>query len=175
VVLGEVLKNNVLRSRLVSCSRANGEFFGKLVSYLSIGANLGFFLAILLSGNRPVNKEEINVVKLQTLERVVDGPEDVIVTVQMVPDLCGHEDVGTLDGGIGLEEITDTLTDLILVPVEPGTIEVTVAYVKSSGNGVVSLALGALTGESAEANGGHLNAIAQSKCFSGRHCEYDCV
>ena len=74
---------------------------GKASLYLSIRANLGLLLAILLGSNGPVDKEEVNVVELHTLERVVDGPEDVIVTVQVVPDLGGHEDIRTLDGGVG--------------------------------------------------------------------------
>ena len=107
-----------------------------------------------------MNEEEINVVKLHTLKRVVDGPENVLAAVKVVPDLCGDEDVGTLNGRVGLEEVTDSVTNLVLVEVEPGTVKVTVAGGKSSGDGSVGLAIGALASEGAEADGGHLHAIA---------------
>jgi hypothetical protein len=116
-----------------------------------------------------VNQEQVDVVKLEALEGVIDGPEDVVVAVEVVPDLGGHEDVRSLDGGVLLEEIADTLANLVLVQVEPGTVKVTVASAQSSGNGSIGLALGALAGESAETDGGDLNPVAQCESLSVGH------
>lgn len=138
-------------------------------SYLSIRADLGLLLSLLLGGNGPVDEEEIDIVELHPLEGVLNGPEDVIVTVQVVPDLGGHEDVRTLDGGVGSEEIADSITHLVLIHVEPGAVQVTVASVESAGDGGVGLALGALTGEGTETNSGERNSVAQCASLSRRH------
>lgn len=139
---------------------------GESSSHLSIGTDQRLTLAVLLASNRPVDKEEVHVVELETLERVVEGPEDVIVAVQVVPDLGAHEDVLTLDGGVGLEEIMDGVPDLTLIEVEPRAVKLTVAYLEGSRDGGVGLALGALVGEGTEANGGHFHAVGQCVSLS---------
>lgn len=116
-----------------------------------------------------MDQEEVDVVKLQALERVINGPEDVLVAVQVVPHLGADEDILALDGGVLLEEVADTVTHLILVQVEPGTVQVTVACPQGTHDRIVGLALGALAGEGAEANTGDLDPVAQSEGLSVGH------
>ena len=138
-VLGEVLLDNVL----------------------SVAANLGHVLVVLLGGNGPVDKEEVNVVHLQLLERAVERPLDLLGLVQVVPDLCADEEILAGDAGVGLEEVADGVANLILVLVEPCAVEMAVANLKGFGDGLVCLALGALVGEGAEADGGDLDAVRE--------------
>lgn len=126
-----------------------------------------------------MNQEEINVVQTKTLEGVVDRPLNILGAVEVVPHLGADEDVLTLDGGVGLQEVTDTLTNLTLVEIKPGTIQVTVTNVQSSGDSSVGLTLGALAGEGTEADARNLDAVAQCKGLSARHdgcgCEINWV
>ena len=100
-------------------------------TYLAVGANLGLLLSLLLSGNGPVNKEEVDVVESQALQRVLRRPDDILITVQVVPDLGAHEDVLTLDRGVLLKEVPDGFTNLALIEIEPGTVQVSVAGTES--------------------------------------------
>ena len=118
-----------------------------------------------------MHQVQVNVVELQALEGVLDGPEDILVTVQVVPDLGAHEDVLPLHGRVLLEEVSDTITDLVLVEVVPGTVEVTVTGTESSGDGVVGLALGTLASEGTEADTGDLDPVAQGKSGCVGHVE----
>ena len=170
MVLREVFEDHVLYTGLIGARVIGGGGGGaEELIYLSIGADLGLLLGLLLGGNGPVNEEEVDVVEPHPLEGVLKGPEDVIVTVQVVPDLGGHENVLTLDGGVGGEEIMDCITHLVLVEVEPGAIQVTVASVESSSDGGVGLALGALASEGTETDGGELDSVAQCASLSSRH------
>lgn len=66
---------------------------GRVYAHLAIRANLGSLLVLLLGSNRPVNQEQVDIVELEALEGVLDGPEDVVVAVKVVPDLGADEDV----------------------------------------------------------------------------------
>lgn len=138
-------------------------------AYLAVRANLRLTLAILLGSNGPVNEEHINVVKSKTLQRVVNGPEDVLITVEVVPHLGADEDVLTLHGGVLLQEVTDTLTNLTLVQVVPGTVQVTVTGLQGSGDSSIGLALGTLTSEGTKADARNLDAVAQCESLSVGH------
>lgn len=116
-----------------------------------------------------MDKEEVNVVQSESLQGVINGPLDVLGTVEVIPDFSADEDVFPLDGGVLLEEVMDTITNLILVEVEPGTVQVTVSGLEGLGDSLVGLALGALTGEGTETDTGDLNAIAQRESLSVRH------
>jgi len=116
-----------------------------------------------------VNEEEVHVVELQTLQRVFDRPDDILVAMQVVPDLGAHEDVLTLDRRVLLEEFADGITDLLLVLVEPGTVEVPVTSAKGVESGIVGLALGTLAGEGAETDTGDSDAVVELEGLSGRH------
>jgi hypothetical protein len=100
-----------------------------------------------------VNKEQVNVVQTEVVERVLERPLDLLRLVEVVPDLCANEDILALDARVLLEEVANSGTDLVLVLVEPGTVKVSVASLQSVQSSLVRLALGALVGEGAEANG----------------------
>jgi len=116
-----------------------------------------------------VDEEEVNVVKLQTLQRVLDGPDDILVAVQVVPDLGAHKNVLTLDRRVLLEEVADSITDLLLVLVEPGTVEVSVTSAKGVESGIVGFTLGALAGEGTETDTGDGDAVVELEGLSRRH------
>lgn len=116
-----------------------------------------------------MNEEKVNVVELQTLQRVLDRPDDIFVAVQVVPDLGAHKDVLTLDRRVLLEEVADGITDLLLVLVEPGTVKVSVTSAKGVKSGLVGLTLGALTGEGTETDTGDGDAVVELEGLSGRH------
>lgn len=116
-----------------------------------------------------MDQVEVHVVQLQALQGVLDGPEDIIVAVEVVPHLGADEDVGPLDGGVGLQEIVDSITNLVLVEVVPGAVQVTVSSVERNGDSIVSLALGALASEGTEANRGDGDSVAQCVGLSVRH------
>lgn len=78
------------RSALVGQKKVRGT---RACSHLSIGTNLGSLLILLLRGNGPVHQEQVDIVELEALEGVLDGPENVVVAVKVVPDLGGYEDV----------------------------------------------------------------------------------
>ena len=144
-------------------------------AYLAVRANLGLVLTVLLGGNGPVDKEQVNVVGLELLERVLERPLHVLGTVQVVPDLGADKDVLALDGGVLLQEVLQSITDLVLVQVVPGAVQVSVAGLEGLGDSSVGLALGALAGEGTEADGGDGDAVAELEGFSVRHCDgYTC-
>lgn len=118
-----------------------------------------------------MDQVEVDVVQLQALQGVLDGPEDIVVAVEVVPHLGADEDVGPLNGGVGLQEVLDSITNFILVEVVPSAVQVTVSGVESNGDSVVSLALGALASEGSEANRGDGDSVVQCVGLSVRHVE----
>lgn len=116
-----------------------------------------------------MDEEEVNVVDLELLEGALNRPLHILGAVEVVPDLGADEDVLTLDGGVGSEEVLDGITNLTLVQVVPGTVEVTVSGVESAGDGLVGLTGGTLVGEGTETDAGDLDAVAKSEGLSGRH------
>lgn len=131
---------------------------------LSVRANLGVVVGVLFSSDGPVNEEEVNVISAKVVEGVLQRPLDILGLVKMVPDLCGDEDILTLHTRVAVDKVAHSLTNLILVAVEPGTVEVTVSGLESLSDGLVGLALGTLTGEGAKAEAWHLDAVVESKC-----------
>lgn len=138
-------------------------------TYLAVRTNLGLLLGLLLRSNGPVNQEEVNVIELQVLQRVVERPLNILGPVQMVPDFSAHEKVLTLDRGVFLEEVLDRLANLILVQVEPSTIQVSVTGTETMECGLVRLALVALTREGTEANTRNGNSVAELERLAVRH------
>jgi hypothetical protein len=100
-----------------------------------------------------VNKEQVNVVQTEVVERALERPLDFLRLVEVVPDLCADENILALDARVLLEEVANSGTDLVLVLVEPGAVKVSVASLQGVQSGLVRLTLGALIGEGAEANG----------------------
>lgn len=127
---------------------------------LALLVQLGHVLVILLGGNGPVDKEQVNVVETEVVERVLERPLDLVGLVKVVPHLGADENVLALDARVVLEEVADSGTDLVLVLVEPGAVEVSVARLQSVKSGLVGLALGALVGKGAEANSCSLRLAA---------------
>jgi hypothetical protein len=119
-------------------------------THLAIWPDLGLVLRFLFGGNGPVNQEEVHMAELELSKGVVEGPEDVLVSVQVVPDLGGDEDILPLDGGVLPQEILEGLADLVFILVEPGTVKVTVPSAQGVQNRVVGLPLGVLVGEGAK-------------------------
>ena len=128
---------------------------------LAIGADLGHVVLVLLGGDGPVDEEEVDVVNLELVERVLQAPLDVLGLVQVVPDLGADEDVLALDVLVVLEELGKRLADLILVLVEPRAVKVTVADLKGLLDGSIGLALGTLVGKGAESDGGNSHSIVE--------------
>ncbi|KAI6755864.1 hypothetical protein HG531_004970 [Fusarium graminearum] len=113
---------------------------------LAIRADLGLVVVALLGSDRPVDEEEVNVVK-----------------AEVVPDLCANEEILALDAVVLGEEITDGLANLALVQVEPSAVEVSVAGLEGGNDSLVGLALGALVSKGAKAHTGHLDTIVEGK------------
>lgn len=165
-VLGEVFQDDVLFVYWLVAVQT--EDSGSQ-NYLSIRADLGLLLRLLLCGNRPVDQVEVDVVDLELLQGVLKRPDDILVAVQVVPDLGADENILALDRGVLLEEILDGIADLVLVLVEPGAIQVSVSGLESTSDSVVGLAFSTLAGEGSEPNSGDLNAVAESESDTGRH------
>jgi len=142
---------------------------------LAISTDLGLVVLVLLSGDGPVDEEEVNVVKTKVVERVLERPLDLLRLVEVVPDLCADEDVLTLDTVVLSEEITHGLANLTLVQVEPSAVEVSVTSLESSGDSLVGLALGALIGKGAKAHGGHLDTVVEGEDSLVRNGHFDGV
>lgn len=137
-----------------------------VVIYLAVGADLGAGIGVLLGGDGPMDEEEVDVVELEPLEGVVERPLDLILLVQVVPDLGADEEIGALDACVFLQEVPDGLADLVLVEVEPGAVEVPVAGPQGMDHGGIGLAFGALVGEGAEAYRGDGNPVVQFESYS---------
>lgn len=142
---------------------------------LALLVQLGHVLVVLLGGDGPVDEEEVDVVKAELLEGVVERPLDLLRLVQVVPDLSAHEEVGALDVAVLLEEVADGLTDLVLVLVEPGAVEVAIAGLQRGHGGIVGLAGVAIAGEGAEADGGDDHAVVEGEALAVRHVCGMCV
>lgn len=117
-----------------------------------------------------MDEEEVDIVELQLAEAVVDAPLDVGGGVEVLPDLCGDEEVLAADVGVGVEELADAGADLVLVQVEPGAVEVAVAGLEGGDDGAVRLAWLADAGEGAEAQGGHQPAVVELEHGAVCHC-----
>lgn len=140
---------------LLHCSPGGLGVLGQLLldDVLALLVQLGHVLVILLSGDGPVDEEQVNVVQAEVVERVLERPLDLLGLVKVVPDLCANEDILTLDARVLLEEVANSGANLILVLVEPGTVKVSVTSLQCVQSGLVRLALGALVGEGTEADG----------------------
>ena len=115
---------------------------GLAETYCSVGANLGLVVGRPLDGNGPVHQEQINVVELQVLERVVQRPLDwtesdgrvccsrereltLIGLVEVVPHFCADEEILARNlSGLLLQKVGDGIANLGLVLVEPRAVEV---------------------------------------------------
>lgn len=120
-----------------------------------------------------MDEEKVDVVGLESPQRVIDRPADVFRAVQVVPDLGANEDVGALDGGVRLEEVLESIANLALVEVVPGAVQVPVSDLKGLGDSAVGLALSTLAGEGTEPHTGDGDTIAELEGLSVRHCKVD--
>lgn len=85
----------------------------------------------------PVNEVEIEVVELELLQGVVVCSLDIGWAVSVVPELAGDEEVLSLDAR--LEQLFESLTDLVLVLVDAGEVEVLVARLDGVDDGGLDL------------------------------------
>lgn len=106
-------------------------------------------------------KEQINVVESHLLKRALHRPLDLIRFVQVIPHLCGHENILSLHGLVLLEEVANSVSNFGFVQVEPSAVQMSVTNFESTHNGLISLALGTFVGKSAEPNTRDFNAIIQ--------------
>lgn len=83
-------------------------------------------LAHQRESHRPVDQVEVEVVKLQLGEGVVERLLDMLRAVGVVPQLGGDEKVLSLETKV-LQALVETLSDLLLVLVDLGQIKVTVS------------------------------------------------
>ena len=75
---------------------------------------------------------EVNIVETEVLEGGLEGGEDVLGAVRVVPELGGDKEL--LAGNVGL---ANGVTDLLLVSVDPGGINVTVSRLNGDLDGVL--------------------------------------
>jgi hypothetical protein len=69
-----------------------------------------------------VDQEQVDVVRAQRLQRLVERPAGVVGFVRVVAQLAGHEDLAAVQAGP-----PDRLADLLLVAVPLGRVDVPVA------------------------------------------------
>ena len=138
---------------------------------LAIGTDLGLILALLLGSNWPVNEEEIHIGELQQLQRVLQRPPNILGTVEVIPDLGGDKQVLALHRRSLFEEVGNGISNLILVEVEPGAVQVSVSGAQGMESGSVSLSRLTLAGEGTEPDGGDNDTVVERVCLSVGHCE----
>lgn len=126
-------------------------------------------VVVLLGSKWPVDQEQINVIQLELLQGVVDGPSDILWCVEVLPHLGSDEELLALDLWVFAQELLDAGSDLILIQVEPGAVEVTIAGLESGDDGAVCLSWGADAGEGAKAEGWHLLAGVESDHWGVGH------
>ncbi|KAI6776858.1 hypothetical protein HG530_000803 [Fusarium avenaceum] len=112
----------------------------------------------------------VKVLKTKLLKGVVKGTGNLLGAVLVVPELSSDEDVLTLEAIDLADSLLDTLTNLTLVLVDLGEIEVAVAGLEGLVDTVANLAGGSLPG--AVADLGDLVARVEGDCSTERH---DCA
>jgi len=85
-----------------------------------------------------VNQVEVEVVEAERVERQFEGRFDVVRMVEDVPELTRHEDLFSLDVEL-LHSLLKTLSDLCLVLVDVGAVDVAVADLQCVFNGLSNL------------------------------------
>lgn len=110
-----------------------------------------------------MHEEEIDIVELEVAQGVLKGPLDILGLVKMIPDLSGDEDIFTLDVLVLLQEIVEGEANLVLIAVEPGAIQMSVANLQGSLDGIVSLTRLALASEGTETKSGNLDAVVKGE------------
>ena len=118
-----------------------------------------------------MDHEKVDVGGSETLKGVVQGPDDIVIAVQVVPDLGGDEEVLPLDRGVLIQEVLDGSTDFLFIEIVPGTVQVSVAGSKSMEDGFVGLTLASFTGEGTETHSGNGDAVAELEGLSVGHIE----
>lgn len=131
---------------------------------LAVGTNLGLVVGVLLSGDGPVNQEEVDIVEAKVGQRVLHRPLHILGLVEVIPDLGGDEEILSLDRGVLTEEIPHSLADLCFVKVEPGAVEVPVSALEGAGDGLVGLTLCALIGKGAKSQAWDLDTVVEGEC-----------
>jgi hypothetical protein len=109
-----------------------------------------------------VDQEQVEVVDVQRLQRALEGAERVVVRVEGVVQLAGHEDVATVDAGR-----PDRLADLLLVAVHLRGVDVPVAHLERRQGRVLGL-LG-LDLEHPEAELGDVDTVVQGDARYAGH------
>lgn len=153
-------------NRVSQCVHSRKHVFKLLWElYLSITAELGLrdLVISLLRGNGPVHEEKIDIVELEVAQGVLQGPLDILGLVKMVPDLSGDEDIFTLDVLVLLQKVVEGEANLVLIAVEPGAIQMSVANLQGSLDGIVSLTRLALASEGTETKSGNLDAVVKGE------------
>lgn len=110
----------------------------------------------------------VEVVELKLGESVIEGSLNKLGAVAVVPQLGGDEDVLTAETGDLLEGLLDTLGDLLLVLVDLGQVEVTVAGLEGLVDTGTDLTRGGLPGTVAQS--GDLGPGVEGGGLSERHC-----
>jgi hypothetical protein len=85
-----------------------------------------------------VNQVEVEVVEAERVKRQFEGRFDVVRMVEDVPKLARHEDLFSLDVEL-LHGLLQTLSDLCLVLVDVGAVDVAVADLQCVFNGLSNL------------------------------------
>jgi hypothetical protein len=86
----------------------------------------------------PVDEVQVEVVDLEELQRFLDGTADVFWVVKDVPQLRRDEQILALDDALGYF-CCDCVADLVLVSVNKGAVDVTIAGVDGVLDGLLDL------------------------------------
>ncbi len=149
---GEVGDTNVLDKTLVNELLEVGPDLGEVLGGLQVEqvlAGLGVLLGVTgeltlgdVLGDEsdvPVHEVKVEVLYAELVKGVLNGLTNVVVVV--LEELGGDPDLLT-----GNTRELDTLSDLVLVLVTPGAVNVTVARLESVADSITDLALGRLPG-----------------------------
>lgn len=82
-------------------------------------------VAVVERGQRPVDEKQVDVVRIERLQRLVEGAARVIGLVKAVVELAGDEDLAALKAGVA-----DALADFLFISVHFGGVDVPVSDVE---------------------------------------------
>lgn len=111
-----------------------------------------------------MNEEEIQVIRSEILERLVQGALNILWVMLRIPELARDEDLGTRDAAL-----LDSLSHCRLVTVDSCGIYVPIAGLEGGLDGLDNLIVRCLP--CAKANGWDLGTGVESKVRGERHCE----
>ena len=151
------------RCDLVECRKISQPHRAEIAH--ADGANLAFLVQLLQRapgavhvGERLVEQHQIQIIQTQLPQRILDGFTSLGIAVMLDPHLCGNEQLAAVDAAIA-----DALTDLRLIHIRLGSIDMPVSHL----DGILNASSGLVPGhlKNAKAQFRHRHAIAQRYVF----------